>query len=124
MTPEKLELISTLIKAAMMIVTIFVAPALRSWLKAHADEKAVKTMTQWAEIAVKAAEQIKDHMNVQDPDGKKRKAWARRWIIETAHKMKIEITEDQADMLIEAAVLDNNNWWKNETTVFGKVEEG
>lgn len=124
MTPEKLELISTLIKAAMMIVTIFVAPALRSWLKAHADEKAVKTMTQWADIAVRAAEQIKNHMDLQDPDGKKRKAWARRWIIETAHKMKIEITEDQADILIEAAVLDNNNWWKNETTVFGKVEEG
>ena len=124
MTPEKLELISTLIKAAMMIVTIFVAPALRSWLKAHADEKAVKTMTEWAEIAVKAAEQIKDHMNVQDPDGKKRKAWARRWIIETAHKMKIEITEDQADILIEAAVLDNTYWWKTEPTVFEKVKEG
>lgn len=124
MTPEKLELISTLIKAAMMIVTIFVAPALRSWLKAHADEKAVKTMTQWADIAVKAAEQLKNAMDMQDPTGVDRKRWARKWIIETAHKMEIEITEDQADMLIEAAVLDNNYWWKTETTAFEKVKEG
>ena len=123
MTPEKLELISTLIKAAMMIVTIFVAPALRSWLKAHADEKAVKTMTQWADIAVKAAEQIKDAMNVQDPDGAKRKVWARKWIIETAHKMKVEITIEQADMLIEAAVMDNNDWW-HEKVKIAKAEEG
>ena len=123
MTPEKLELISTLIKAAMMIVTIFVAPALRSWLKAHADEKAVKTMTQWADIAVKAAEQIKDAMNVKDPDGTKRKVWARKWIIETARKMKIEITIEQADMLIEAAVMDNNDWW-HEKVKITKAEEG
>lgn len=123
MTPEKLELISTLIKAAMMIVTIFVAPALRSWLKAHADEKAVKTMTQWADIAVKAAEQIKDAMNVQDPDGAKRKEWARKWIIETARKMKVEITIEQADMLIEAAVMDNNDWW-HEKVKIAKAEEG
>jgi len=123
MTPEKLELISTLIKAAMMIVTIIVAPALRSWLKAHADEKAVKTMTQWADIAVKAAEQIKDAMNVQDPDGARRKAWAQKWIIETARKMKVEITIEQADMLIEAAVMDNNDWW-HEKVKIAKAEEG
>lgn len=123
MTAEKLELLTTLIKAAMMIVTIFVAPALRSWLKAHADEKAVRTMEQWADIAVKAAEQIKNHMDVQDPDGTARKRWARQWIIETAKKMKIEITEDQADMLIEAAVLDNNDWW-NKNTGLAKVKEG
>lgn len=123
MTAEKIELISTLIKAAMMIVTIFVAPALRSWLKAHADEKAVKTMTQWADIAVKAAEQIKDAMNVQDPDGAKRKTWARNWIIETAHRMNVEITPEQADMLIEAAVMDNNDWW-HEKVKIAKAEEG
>ena len=115
MTPEKLELISTLIKAAMMIVTIFVAPALRSWLNAHADEKTVKTMEQWADIAVKAAEQIRNTINIQDPGGTQRKAWARKWIVETAQKMHVEITPDQADMLIEAAVIDNNDWWHSQT---------
>lgn len=123
MTAEKLELITTLIKAAMLIVTIFIAPALRSWLKAHADEKAVRTMEQWADIAVKAAEQIKNHMDVQDPDGSRRKEWARKWIIETAKKMEIEITEDQADMLIEAAVMDNNDWWHEKVKIC-KAEEG
>lgn len=111
MTAEKMELITTLIRASMLIMTIFIAPALRAWLKAHADEKAVKTMERWADIAVKAAEQIRNAMDVKDPDGTQRKEWARKWIIETAKKMNIYITTDQADMLIEAAVMDNNEWW-------------
>lgn len=111
MTAEKMELITTLIRAAMLIMTIFIAPALRAWLKAHADEKAVKTMERWADIAVRAAEQIRNAMDVKDPDGTQRKEWARKWIIETAKKMDIYITTDQADMLIEAAVMDNNEWW-------------
>lgn len=113
MTKEKLELITTLIKAAMLIVTIFIAPALRAWLKAHADEKAVKTMKQWADIAVMAAEQIRNHMDIADPAGTSRKKWARQWIIETGKKMGVEITPDQADMLIEAAVMENNDWFKS-----------
>lgn len=111
MTAEKMELITTLIRAAMLIITIFVAPALRAWLKAHADEKTVKTMEQWADIAVRAAEQLRDAMDVKDPDGSQRKNWARKWIIETAKRMNVYITVDQADMLIEAAVIDNNAWW-------------
>lgn len=123
MTAEKIELISTLIKAAMMIVTIFVAPALRSWLKAHASEKAVKTMQQWADIAVKAAEQLKDAMDLQDPDGEKRKAWARLLIEQAAKKANIKMTDNEINMLIEAAVMDNNDWWHEKVKIL-KAEEG
>ena len=113
MTAEKMELITTLIRAAMLIITIFIAPALRAWLKTHADEKAVQTMEQWADIAARAAEQIRNALDIKDPDGSQRKTWARKWIIETAKKMNVYITADQADMLIEAAVMDNNDWWHN-----------
>lgn len=117
MTAEKLELLATLIKAAMMIVTIFVAPALRAWLKAHADEKSVKTMEAWADIAVKAAEQMKEAMNLHDPDGEKRKAWARGLIMQAAKKMNVKLTPDEIDMLIEAAVMDNNDWWHEKVKI-------
>lgn len=117
MTAEKLELCTTLIRAAMLIVTVFVAPALRAWLKAHADEKNVKIMEQWADIAVKAAEKIRENMDLADPGGTSRKKWARQWIIETGKKMGIVITPDQADLLIEAAVMDNNDWWHEKVKI-------
>ena len=121
MTAEKLEFLTTLIKLIMMLVTIFIAPALRSWLKAHADEKTVRTMEQWADIAVKSAEQIRNAMNYTDPEGEKRKEWARTLITQAAEKMKIKITPYQIDMLIESAVIDNNDWWKSDVQ---KAEEG
>ena len=114
MTAEKMAFITAVIKAVMMIMTIYVVPAVRAWLKAHAEEKTVRNLQKWADIAVCAAEQYRKKMEIIDPEGDHRRAWARHWIMIAAEKMKMEITEDQIDMLIESAVNNNNCYWKNE----------
>lgn len=103
----KIELITTIIRATMLIMVIFVAPAFKAFLETHAEDVRIRNLTKWATIASTAAEKIKEG----DPHGTLRKSYATAFLYEVRNHMHLDFTDEEIDKVIEATVCDYNELW-------------
>ena len=120
---EKIELITTLLRAVMMIFTIFVIPAVSKWMKANAASKEVQTLEKIVDDAVTAAEQLRKTLDILDPTGEWRKSKAVILIRESCRRLNIELSDAEIEMLIEAAVKNCNPYWHSHEKIEVKGAE-
>lgn len=120
---KKIELITTLLRAVMMIFTIFVIPAVSKWMKANAASKEVQTLEKIVDDAVTAAEQLRKTLDILDPTGEWRKSKAVILVRESCRRLNIELSDAEIEMLIEAAVKNCNPYWHQTGMIKGKEVE-
>lgn len=100
MKNELFQVILTLIPVLGAIVTYFVVPFLKTKIS---TEKLVQ-YKEWATIAVKAAEMLW----TESGHGADKKAYVVTYLNDLFNKNKVVITEEQINVLIEAAVQELN----------------
>lgn len=88
------EAINVFIKALAAAIAIYVIPVIKRYIDNIVASK-------WAKDAVQAAEQIKTIKNMTNEEKKEYVAFELAKILQ---KMKINMTEEQVDILIESAV--------------------
>ena len=120
---EKIELITTLLRAVMMIFTIFVIPAVSKWMKANAASKEVQTLEKIVDDAVTAAEQLRKTLDILDPTGEWRKSKAVILVRESCRRLNIELSDAEIEMLIEATVKNCNPYWHQTGMIKGEEVE-
>lgn len=103
----KIELITTIIRAVMLLMVMFVAPAIKTYLDAHAEDVRIQNLSKWAIIASSAAEKIK----ASDPNGTLRKKYAQEFLYAVRNHMKLDFSDEEIDKVIEATVSDYNEVW-------------
>ncbi len=94
------QVIMALIPVLGAIVTYFVIP----YIKTLASNEQLKQYKAWADMAVKCAEMLWKESGM----GADKKAYAVQFLSDMFNKNKIVITEEQLNILIEAAVLEMN----------------
>ena len=92
------QILSLVLTIIGLIITYYVVPILRSKVS---DEK-LSLIEMWVNIAVAAAEQMKDAGLL--PDGQEKKDFVLQFVKEKG----ITITDEELDALIEAAVYEIN----------------
>lgn len=97
------EIVRLLIRILAAVVTIYLVPAIKQWITVHAENEKLYALMRWAKEAVYAAEQIHGAGT-----GQERKQYAAHFLWEIAQKNNINITEDQINLLLEAAVGEMN----------------
>lgn len=95
------QVILTLIPVLGAIVTYFIVP----FLKAKIGNEKFNQYKEWAILGVKAAEMIW----VETGHGADKKAYVVDFLNKLFNKNKVVITEEQINVLIEAAVQELNN---------------
>ena len=103
----KIELVTTIIKAFMLIIAVFIAPAVKAYFETHAEDVRIKNLSKWAIVASSAAEKIKK----SDPDGTIRKRYATQFLYEVRNHMKLDFSDEEIDKMIDATVSDYNEVW-------------
>lgn len=103
----KLEFANTCIKGIMLIIAVFIAPAVKEYFRQHAEDKRIANLSRWAVVATSAAEKIKKI----DPEGTSRQAFAQRFLEEIRDRMKLDFTDEEIENVIEATVSDYNELW-------------
>ena len=106
----KVELLKLTVQIVTLVITAFIAPALMSWLNQKAEDAQLDRVKGWALRAVKAAEQVYKDYARSDPDGVKRRSYARRVLKRACDRCKICLTDEDIETLIEAAVQEINNY--------------
>jgi len=91
-----IKIILALIGLLGTIITYIVIP----YIKSKTTKEQRESVVFWVQIAVNAAEQI----YIGEGQGKDKK----QYVIELLNSKGIQITEDQLDVLIEAAVFEMN----------------
>lgn len=104
----KMELCTLLIRIGILIITGYVAPAIKRWLVSRAEDARVERIKGWARQAVNAAQQIYKKMDAEDPTGEHRRKDAVRFLVEACRRAHIQLDETEIDALIEAAVYELN----------------
>ena len=94
------QIILALIPILGTIVTYFVVP----WIKANIDNERLAQYEEWAVLAVKCAEMIFTEKGM----GKDKKAYVVDFLNSKFNKNGIKISEEQINVLIEAAVQELN----------------
>ena len=98
------DIIFELLKLTIMIVALIFTRYVVPWFKAKTDNETMHTLIDLASQAVLAAEQIH-----QAPgDGPKRKEIVTKFIKEILIQKNISISDEEIDVLIEAAVKEMN----------------
>ena len=93
------DIVLELLKLTIMIATMLVTRYLIPWLKAKTQNETMHALIDWTFQAVHAAEQA--HQALPGPD---RKAIVTKFIKEVLQQKNISLTDEEIDMLIEAAV--------------------
>lgn len=106
----KVELIKLIVQIITLVITAFIAPALMSWLNQKAEDAQLDRVKGWALRAVKAAEQVYKDYARSDPDGVKRRSYARRVLKRACDRCKMCLTDEDIETLIEAAVKEINDY--------------
>ncbi len=96
MNDGMIKIILALIGLLGTIITYIVIP----YIKSKTTKEQRESVVFWVQIAVNAAEQI----YIGEGQGKDKK----QYVIELLNSKGIQITEDQLDVLIEAAVFEMN----------------
>lgn len=100
MNENLFKIIIALIPIIGTIITGFVVPL----LKAKLGNEKLTTISTWATYAVKCAEMI----FVGEKQGEEKKQYVVNFLVDIFNKKKIVITEEQLNVLIEAAVKELN----------------
>ena len=95
MTIDLTQIILAIITLIFGLITRYLIP----WIKAHTDSTKLYALMRWAKEAVYAAEQI-----YGGKTGKTKKQYAAQFLYKIAKAKGINITEDELNLLIEAAV--------------------
>lgn len=99
------EIITLALQFAITVLVGVIAPAVRNWLEQKTDNERLNRVKGFAYTAVCAAEQVYRRASNRDPDGEKRKHYARVAILQMADHCGLKLTDKEIDALIEAAVL-------------------
>lgn len=94
-----LQIIQVLISVAAFIITRYLVPAIREWMRGTQLEQIVS----WTGQAVMAVEQAYGVCS-----GAERKAIVTKFLRRLLIRKKIDISDEELDMLIEAAVKEMN----------------
>ena len=87
------------LKLALMITSLVITRYVVPWFKAKTENAVMQSVIDWTFQAVHAAEQA--HQALPGPD---RKAIVTKFIKEVLQQKNISLTDEEIDMLIEAAV--------------------
>ena len=87
------------LKLALMITSLVITRYVVPWFKAKTENAVMQSVIDWTYQAVHAAEQA--HQALPGPD---RKAIVTKFIKEVLQQKNISLTDEEIDMLIEAAV--------------------
>lgn len=102
------EIITLLLRLAIVIVTCIIAPAVKHWIEAKTDSTKMDEIRKTAETAVYAAEQLYNTAKKADPDGEIRRKHVYKAVSWAAHQAGICLTDDEIDTIIQAAVQEIN----------------
>lgn len=104
MNEQIIEVITLILRAILIILTVFIVPRLKKWIDANTTEKQRKDAIFWTSLAVKAAEEIYKERG----QGKLKKEEVTKWL----NKTGIKIRADQLDRLIDTIVEEfNKHGW-------------
>lgn len=104
----KTELIATMIRLGILLITGFIAPAFKAWLQQKAEDSKLERIKDWARMAVSAAEQAYKDYAKTDPHGTERMRLAKRVLAGFLSRAKITLSDSELNAVIESAVVDLN----------------
>ena len=97
------DIILELLKLTIMIATMLITRYAIPWIKAKTENDTMSVLIDWVMQAVLAAEQCH-----QAQSGAERKAIVTRFIKELLAQKNLELTDEEIDVMIEAAVKQMN----------------
>ncbi len=97
------DIIMQILRLVIMVATALITTYLIPWIKSHTDTTKLYAVMRWAHEAVMAAEQLYGAKT-----GEEKKKYARAYLRKIALAAKIDISDEELDMLIEAAVGEMN----------------
>ena len=104
----KLEIITLLLRLAIVVITCVIAPTVKHWLETSTENTKMESIREAAWSAVYAAEQLYNTMKHADPSGEIRRKYAARAVSIAAAKVGIVLTDDEIDNIVQAAVQELN----------------
>ena len=104
----KLEIITLLLRLAIVVITCVIAPTVKHWLETSTENTKMESIREAAWSAVYAAEQLYNTMKHADPSGEIRRKYAARAVSIAAAKVGIVLTDDDIDNIGQAAVQELN----------------
>ena len=104
----KTEIITTVIRLGILLVTGFIAPAFKVWLQQKAEDSKLERIKEWGRMAVSTAEQAYKDYARTDPHGTERKRLAKRILAGALDRAKITLSDSELNAVIESAVTDLN----------------
>ena len=104
---EIMPLLSQLMVVVLSAVLIFLTKKANDWVKANTDESQLALINMVAKQIVLFLEQVGESRGWASPEGKKEYAVNR--LIADLAKIGVAITMEQADLAIEAAVMEFTN---------------
>lgn len=102
------EVITIALRLVVAVLIAVVIPALKAWMESKIENEKLGQIQEWARSAVYAAEQVYKQYKTIDPDGEKRKRYARVAIMAVSSRLGLELTDKEINTLIEAAVNEIN----------------
>lgn len=104
----KLEIITLLLRLAIVVITCVIAPTVKHWLETSTENAKMESIREAAWSAVYAAEQLYNTMEHADPSGEIRRKYAARAVSIAATKAGIVLTDGDIDNIVQAAVQELN----------------
>ena len=104
----KLEIITLLLRLAIVVITCVIAPTVKHWLETSTENAKMESIREAAWSAVYAAEQLYNTMEHADPSGEIRRKYAARAVSIAAARAGIALTDSDIDNIVQAAVQELN----------------
>ena len=104
----KLEIITLLLRLAIVVITCVIAPTVKHWLETSTENAKMESVREAAWSAVYAAEQLYNTMEHADPSGEIRRKYAARAVSIAAARAGIALTDSDIDNIVQAAVQELN----------------
>lgn len=95
-------IIKSVVLLVVAAVTGIIIPWFERWLKSKLTEAQIENLKEWVKVAVEAAEQI----FVNPKTGAVKKSYVIEFLHTVLCDLKIEISEEQLNNIIEAAVYE------------------
>ena len=104
----KLEIITLLLRLAIVVITCVIAPTVKHWLETSTENAKMESIREAAWSSVYAAEQLYNTMEHADPSGEIRRKYAARAVSIAAARAGIALTDSDIDNIVQAAVQELN----------------
>ena len=104
----KLEIITLLLRLAIVVITCVIAPTVKHWLETSTENAKMESIREAAWSAVYAAEQLYNTVERADPSGEIRRKYAARAVSMAAARAGIALTDSDIDNIVQAAVQELN----------------